>query len=104
MAWPPTASPLVVSLAVVPERGIVPITVAPSRNSTLPLRPLGAVTVAVSVRFWPTVEELSDDVTAVEDEVAEVFTVSGALAVLVVKLPSPAYVAEIVWLPDDNPF
>ena len=60
--------------------------------------------VAVNVTLWPTFAGFDDDVTVVVDEVAAELIVRPAEPVLVAKLPSPEYVAEIVWLPAVNPF
>jgi hypothetical protein len=54
--------------------------------------------------LWPAVAGFADDVTAVVDEAAAVLTVSPPVPELDVKLALPAYVAEIVWLPAENPF
>jgi hypothetical protein len=57
MLWAPTPSVLVWKVATPLDRATVPMTVAPSRNSTLPVgvRPLGAIwlTVAVKLICWP---------------------------------------------------
>ena len=65
--WPPTASELVVKLAVPPDTVPVPSVVAPSVNVTVPVGVPGEVelTVAVNVTVWPKTLGLAEDANAV---------------------------------------
>jgi hypothetical protein len=75
------------------------ISLAPSKNSTSPtIAPgVGEVTFAVNVTFWPTVEGLSDELTAVMVTASTVCRipddVDGANVV------SPLYMQKIEWFP-----
>ena len=87
----PTGSADVLMLAVPPESVPVPRMVAPSLNVTVPVgvpEPgLLALTVAVNVTDWPTLEEGGAAVTVVV--VASWPTVSVVVPLLEVKLLSP---------------
>src|SRR5947209_1787208 len=101
MVWLPTLSAEVLRLALPPLRVTVHRMVLPSWKVTLPVGVPEpgelAVTVAVKVTDWPNTEVAGDALTAVA--VPSLLTVSLAVPELVVKLPSPLYEAEIVWLP-----
>src|SRR5262249_26933562 len=92
----------VLKVVLPPESVPVPSVVVPSMKVTLPVGvPLpepAALTVAVKVTFWPKAEGLTPDVTVVV--LLGVPTVCiRALDVLVGKLVSPTYMAEMVWTP-----
>jgi hypothetical protein len=85
--WAPTARAAVLIDALPALTGELPSEVAPSKNSTEPVAPVG-VTVAVRATPWPATDGLGDEVTAVELDAA--LTVCECTAdVLPVKLASP---------------
>ncbi len=78
IVWPPAESvPVMNSATPEPFRELVPSTVWPSRNVTVPLGVLGPLTpatVAVNVTDWPRVDGFTDE------ERVVVVAVSGAVA------------------------
>ena len=103
MVWLPAASDEVVKVAVPLLFNVaVPSWAAPSENVTVPVGvpvPGGTgLTVAVKVTDCPTTDGFADDDTAVVVAILLTVWVSGA-ELLPTKLPSPLYVAVIVWPP-----
>src|SRR5712692_1068280 len=101
MLWAPTASEAVVKVAEPPASVPVPMLTPKSLKVTVPLGVPApgatAVTVAVKVTDWPNTDGFTDDATAVEE--LALLTVWVSVWLLPLKLPSPLYVAVMVWLP-----
>jgi hypothetical protein len=98
----PTASVLVVNVAIPPDNVPVPNVTVPSRNVTVPegLPAPGAttVTVAVKVTLCPTIDGFRDEVMLVVVLALLTAEVNTPL-VLPLKFVSPAYEAVIEWDP-----
>src|SRR5438128_627566 len=91
-----------VAVAIEP-RVTSPSFVDPSKKDTMPpgAPPPSALTIAVNVTAWPDTDGLRDEVTVVVVLVFPAVTVCppASVAELAAKLPSPLYLAAIVWLP-----
>jgi hypothetical protein len=97
MEWLPAASAAVLSAANPPLNVAVPMTVAPSRNCTLPVADAGAI-VAVKVTDWPATDGFRD-VAITADEAAFATLTVVAADELPALLVSPLYSAVIECVP-----
>ena len=95
--WEPPASVFSVKLATLEIREAVPMVVAPSIKTTLPVG-VNPVTVAVKVVAVPAVLGFRLEANVVEVGTPETVWAS-AVEVAAALLPSPAYTAAMVWVP-----